>query len=119
VGRVYDKPVIQLDFLPTALAAAGVDLPSEARAEGVDLLPFLTGKNDSQPHSTLYWRFGEQMAIRQGDWKLVRYDPVMDGMKGKATKAKLYNLAKDIGESKDLIEAEPDKAKALQAAWDE
>jgi hypothetical protein len=59
------------------------------------------------------------MAIRQGDWKLVRYDPVMDGMKGKATKAKLYNLAHDIGENKDLIEAEPAKAKALQAAWDE
>jgi arylsulfatase A-like enzyme len=59
------------------------------------------------------------MAIRQGDWKLVRYDPVVDGMKGTATDAKLYNLADDIGESKDLIKSEPDKAKALQAAWEE
>jgi hypothetical protein len=59
------------------------------------------------------------MAIRQGDWKLVRYDPVVDGMKGTATDAKLYNLADDISENKDLIKSEPDKAKALQAAWDE
>ena len=23
------------------------------------------------PHETLYWRFGDQWAIRKGDWKLV------------------------------------------------
>jgi hypothetical protein len=40
-------------------------------------------------------------------------------MKGKATPARLYNLANDIGESEDLIKSEPQKAKALQAAWDE
>jgi arylsulfatase A-like enzyme len=117
--RVYDKPVIQLDILPTALAAADVNLPPDAHEDGVDLIPYLNDKKTDGPHSTLYWRFGDQMAIRQGDWKLVRYDPVMDGLKGSATDAKLYNLASDIGESKDLLEAEPQKAKELQAAWDE
>jgi arylsulfatase A-like enzyme len=119
VGKVYEKSVIQLDILPTVLTAADVKISADAHIEGVDLMPYLTNKNNGKPHSTLYWRFGEQMAIRQGDWKLVRYDPVMDGLKGKATKSKLYNLANDIGESKDLIKAEPQKAKALQAAWDE
>jgi arylsulfatase A-like enzyme len=119
VGQVYDKPVIQLDILPTALAAADVKVPADAQLDGVDLLPYLNDKNKDKPHSALYWRFGDQMAIRQGDWKLVRYDPVVDGMKGTATDAKLYNLADDIGESKDLIKSEPQKAKELQAAWDE
>jgi arylsulfatase A-like enzyme len=59
------------------------------------------------------------MAIRQGDWKLVRYDPRVDGMTGRATESKLYNLADDIGESKDLMDEQPEKAAALQAAWDE
>jgi arylsulfatase A-like enzyme len=118
-GKVYDKPVIQLDMLPTALAAAGVKIPADAKLDGVDLLPYLNDKDKGTPHSALYWRFGDQMAIRQGDWKLVRYDPVVDGMKGSATEAKLYNLADDIGESKDLTKSEPQKAKALQAAWDE
>jgi hypothetical protein len=58
------------------------------------------------------------MAIRQGDWKLVRYDPAVEGGKGLATGTKLYNLANDIGERENLIEDEPEKAKALQAAWD-
>jgi hypothetical protein len=49
----------------------------------------------------------------------VRYDPRVDGMTGRATEAKLYNLAADIGESNDLMGEEPEKAKQLQAAWDE
>jgi arylsulfatase A-like enzyme len=118
-GRVYEKPVIALDILPTALAAADIKLPSDAKRDGVNLLPYFNGKKTDEPHSTLYWRFGDQMAIRQGDWKLVRYDPVVDGMKGTATDAKLYNLASDIGESKDLMKSEPQKAKELQATWDE
>jgi len=118
-GKVYDKPVIQLDILPTALAAADVKLPADSQLDGVNLLPYLNDKNKHKPHSTLYWRFGDQMAIRHDDWKLVRYDPVVDGMKGTATPARLYNLANDIGESKDLIKSEPQKAKELQADWDE
>jgi arylsulfatase A-like enzyme len=118
-GRVYKNPVISLDILPTVLAAADVKTPPDARLDGKDLLPYLNGKNGERPHDTLYWRFGEQMAIRQGDWKLVRYDSVMDGLKGAATGPKLYNLASDIGESKDLFKSEPDKAKSLQTAWDE
>ena len=117
-GKLYESPVIQLDILPTALAAAGIDFSSEKKLDGVDLLPYFNGEEKTEPHDTLYWRFGPQMAIRRGDWKLVRYDPVIDGDTGKATEAKLYNLKTDIGESRDLINDEPEKAKELQAAWD-
>lgn len=117
-GKLYEKPVIQLDILPTALAAAGVKVPAEAKLDGVDLLPYFNGRKSDGPHDTLYWRFGPQMAIRRGDWKLVRYDPTADGATGRATDAKLYNLKDDIGETRDLIQAQPQKAKELQAAWD-
>lgn len=118
-GKVYDRPVIQLDIVPTALAAAGVELPADAQVEGVNLLPYLQGESDGAPHDALYWRFGQQMAIRQGDWKLVRYDATVDGMPGQFTEPKLYNLASDIGEANDLRQQEPERATALQAAWDE
>ena len=42
-GKVYEQPVIQLDFLPTALAAAGVERKAEWKLDGVDLLPYLKG----------------------------------------------------------------------------
>jgi arylsulfatase A-like enzyme len=118
-GKLYDQPVIQLDLLPTALAAARVEAPSDAGIDGVNLLPYLSGENAESPHGALYWRFGQQMAIRQGDWKLVRYDPRVDGGTGRATESKLYNLAADIGENNDLMDEEPQRAVALQAAWDE
>ncbi|MCI0333832.1 MAG: sulfatase, partial [Planctomycetes bacterium] len=117
-GKVYDQPVIQLDILPTALAAVGVNAPSDSAIDGVNLFSYLSGAREGSPHDALYWRLGPQMAIRQGDWKLVRYDPAVDGMKGRATEAKLYNLANDIGETNDLIEEELQRAAALQAAWD-
>ncbi|MEY4033982.1 MAG: hypothetical protein RL492_1176 [Verrucomicrobiota bacterium] len=119
---VYDSPVVQLDLHATALAAAGVTVGPEAKLEGVDLLPYFSGAKKEAPHDALYWRFGAQMAIRQGDWKLVRYDGNADTNTGKAqpvSTVKLYDLSKDIHEDKDLAAEQPEKVKQLQARWDE
>ena len=118
-GRAYELPVIQLDILPTALAAAGVEVASHDSLDGVDLLPYLTAKNPAPPHETLYWRLGPQIAVRHGDWKLVRYDTVVEGApEFGVTPPRLYNLAKDIGETNDLAASNPDKLKELQGLWD-
>jgi arylsulfatase A-like enzyme len=118
---VYNEPVIQLDAHATALAAAGIEIRPDWKLDGVDLLPFLTGKKSGSPHDILYWRFGAQMAIRSGDYKLVRYDSNADTRTGRVepvTGAKLYNLADDIQESKDLASATPEKVRELQSKWD-
>ena len=118
---VYEKPVIQLDLHAAALAAAGVEVKPEWKLDGVNLLPFLSGENPAAPHDALYWRFGEQMAIRMGDYKLVRYDSNADtrtGQRQPVTAAKLYDLAADIGETKDLATDQPEKLKELQSRWD-
>jgi arylsulfatase A-like enzyme len=117
-GKLYDQPVIQLDIAPTALAAARIEAPPEARFDGVNLLPYLNGEKPGTPHDALYWRFGDQMAIRQGDWKLVQYDGAVDGKRGTMSEPKLYNLASDVGEEHDLIGRHPQRAELLQAAWD-
>ena len=115
---VYSNPVLQLDLTATAFQIAGLQVPN---LDGVNLLPYLSGEKKTAPHDALYWRFGDQMAIRVGDYKLVRYDRNVDLRSGKrepATEAKLYNLANDIGETKDLAAAMPDKVKELQSKWD-
>jgi arylsulfatase A-like enzyme len=117
-GKVYELPVIQLDIHATALAAAGVDAKPAWKLDGVDLLPYLEGKNARPPHDALYWRFGEQMAIRRGDWKLVRADLATDKEFGDiADKPMLFNLAEDIGEKKDLAAAHPEKVQELAELW--
>jgi arylsulfatase A-like enzyme len=110
-GKTYDQPVIQLDICATALAAAGVRITPEMKLDGVNLLPYLNGKNRQPPHQALFWRFGRQMAIRMGDWKLVRHNL--------SEELELYNLKDDIGERKDLAKDKPDKLKELKAAWDQ
>ena len=118
-GTVYNRPVIQLDIQPTALAAAGVDIRPEWKFDGVNLLPFIAGQTTGVPHEALYWRLGEQNAVRQGDWKLVQYDLNVEsssptrGVTGK----KLYHLLKDVNESRDLAAEYPDKVKELETLW--
>jgi arylsulfatase A-like enzyme len=110
-GKTYDLPVLNLDILPTAVIAAGGKLDPSWKLDGVDLLPYLTGKQTARPHQTLYWRYGPQWAIRHGDLKLVV-------SKGGSGQPELYDLSTDIGESKDLASAQPAKVKELQALWD-
>jgi arylsulfatase A-like enzyme len=122
-AKVDDRPVIQLDILPTALAAANVPVQPEWKVEGVNLLPYVTGEKSAPPHDALYWRFGQQIAIRQGDWKLVKAPGggAEGGEKGGVATtqgAQLYNLTKDIGEQTNLADQEPEKVKELAAAWD-
>lgn len=119
-GTTYDQPVIQLDVLPTALTAAGVEVKPEWKIDGVDLLPFLTGEKKGPPHQALYWRFGPQMAIRMGDWKLVKASErgaaILEGSSDLGG-AQLFNLATDMGEKNNLAAREPDQVKRLKAAW--
>lgn len=119
-GKVYDQPIIQLDVLPTALAATGVAAKDDWQLDGVDLIPYLTGAKTGTPHEVLYWRLGQQMAIRQGNWKLVKYSTEFAGEVESTplSPPRLYDLSADIGETNDLAGTQPGKAKELTALWD-
>lgn len=120
-GKTYDRPVIQLDFLPTALAAAGAEVKPEWKLDGVNLLPFLKGESKDAPHAALFWRFGGQAAVRMGDWKLTKAAGPNEDVerKGPATLdgAKLFDLKDDLGEKTDLAAKNPERVNELTAAW--
>lgn len=110
---VYERPVISLDILPTAVAVAGGELPSDRKIDGVNLIPYFGGGIKEPPHKVLFWRAngpGGNYAARMGDWKFVRL--------GKSA-PELYNLAADIGESKNLATDEPDVLARMTAAVEE
>jgi arylsulfatase A-like enzyme len=112
-GRVLDQPVISLDLLPTALAAAGTTTDPAWKLDGANLLPLLKGDSDAAPHPEgLFWRFGDQWAVRLGDWKLAQYGS------RKLAPAALHDLAQDIGEKTNLIKSHPEKERELRAAWE-
>ncbi len=122
-GEVYKKPVSQLDFYPTFLAAAGDSKIQTQPLDGVNLLPYLNGKKDGAPHQQFFWCVGNTAAwaVRDGDWKLVLEDVDPTTLGGKYRDGsprqyalQLYNVEADPNETKDLIKENPGKVEQLQ-----
>jgi len=107
-NRVYHHPVVALDILPTAAAAAKAELPKNRAIDGVNLLPYLTGKNKQAPHEILFWRMGANYAVRKANFKLVKM----------GAKTELFDLSSDISESRDQKTERPDILKELQSEFE-
>ena len=96
-GKVYEWPVINLDVAATANALAG--LPPDEKLDGVNLMPFLTGKKSTAPHDYLYWRWRSQSSVLEFPWKLIHL--------GK-NESYLFDVTQPEGELKNLISEHPD-----------
>lgn len=102
---VYDAPVSTLDFLPTSIAAAG-GKPA-APLEGINMLPYLEGKQSPLEERMLFWRFGPELAVRSGNYKLFRpYSGVSEFVDIRENYAeKLDRKLDDAGKYQELDEA--------------
>ncbi|MBN3582981.1 sulfatase [Algoriphagus aestuarii] len=109
-GAKNDTPVSGVDFFPTLMDFAGVkeiSLP----IDGKSIRPLLEGKTIEE--RALFWHYphyGNQggepnSTIRKGDWKLIHY--------WEDDHKELYNLKSDLSEKQNLIDNNPDIAKAL------
>ena len=99
-GRVSDHPWAFWDLLPTFAELAGV--PAPAGIDGLSIAGELAGRG-APKHDYLYWEFhgrGFSHAVRFGDWKAIA--------KGLGGPIELYNLAGDLGETRDLARDKPD-----------
>lgn len=112
-GNSYKNPVSSLDIMATIVAQTNVKINPEKPLDGVDLIPFLTGKNNGAPHDYLFWRKWEQnaMAIRHGNYKLVA------NKKQDQETPELFDLSTDISESKNLKSEKLKISKDLQKEW--
>jgi arylsulfatase A-like enzyme len=102
-GKIYAQPVSSLDFAATANALAG--LPADPQLDGVNVVPFFTGKSTGAPHASLCWRFWGQAAIREGRWKYLSA-----GKLGEF----LFDMDSPNPEAKNLIASQPDQAAAMR-----
>ena len=122
-GLTYGPMIHAVDVFATALAAAGAACPGNV--DGVDLSPFLQGKQKGVPHQRLFWLTNDHKewripgrdtnlarplrAVREGVEKLVveGYSP-----------PELYDLSQDPGETNNLALARPYRVAALRQAYD-
>lgn len=103
-GEQYPYPISMLDLLPTFYALAGGSPDKLSGIDGVNLAPFITANNTLRPHKTLYWKKENRGAIRDGDWKLLRFPD---------RPAELYDLSQDMSESNDVALRHPEIVKKL------
>ena len=109
-GTTCPAPLMSIDILPTALAAAGAGRTGKLPFDGRNILPALEGKTD-KIHDQLYWSSAAgkgAWAIRAGKWKLV----------GLKDRLELFDLEADISEAKDLARKHPERVKTLKQLHD-
>jgi len=99
-GQVNDEIGVMMDILPTIMEIVGGQAPTDRPIDGKSLLPMLQD-GASSPHERVYWSYGEQLAVRQGDWKLV-LDGKLDFSRQQADAVHLANLGEDPGERSNL-----------------
>jgi arylsulfatase A-like enzyme len=119
-GTVYRQPAISFDLTATAIAAAKADA---TQIDGVDLIPFLTGKRPGAPHDALFWRsrtMSDNYGMRQGRWKFVHSTERSDrpGPRQEPAGDMLFDLASDLGERHDLARERPETVAELKRRYE-
>jgi arylsulfatase A-like enzyme len=143
-GRVVDAPAMNTDLFPTALALAGLALPSDRIIDGRDLWELLSGASDASPHEALFFFNANAIdGVRAGRFKFYRFvneyvwptpldkpntlvgrvaaayrhgDPRTGRSVALLTRFPLlYDVAADADESYDVAERHPEQARRLLA----
>lgn len=122
-GTETDRSTPLTDVLPTLAELAGAEIPEGV--DGLSLAGALDGA-EARPHRYLYWyrndphaTAGSQIAdrgrglrlceaVRQGDWKAVRFAPGRDrAVPDSRWQVELYDLRTDPGERHDVAAEHP------------
>jgi arylsulfatase A-like enzyme len=137
-GSVSEVPVTSVDWMPTLAEASGAALPDAAvqPVDGRSLLPLLRGEPAPELEERaifwftplylrgsadtaqkpvygtghLYWRGIPAAVVMKGPYKLTRF--FEDGS------LELYDVEKDPRETRNLVEAEPERVRELEARLD-
>lgn len=112
-ANVINMPVSGVDFFPTIMAYAN-NSSNVPALDGMNLRPFIDGNKEANERP-LFWHYphyanqggNPSSAVRMGDYKLI-HDLELDSYE-------LYNLKRDIGETKNLVVSLPKKATELKS----
>jgi arylsulfatase len=112
-----------LDIAATVVAlAAGEGATPPEEFDGRSLLPVLADPTAEVrgPDDVVAWEQSYARAIRMGDWRAVFATPAVPWIfaaDDSAVAWRLYNVAEDPGETRDLAADEPQRLAAMVAAW--
>jgi arylsulfatase A-like enzyme len=106
-GSSYTPPVAHIDIFATAAGAAAAPLPQDRVIDGVDLVPYVRGDANGDPHKSLYWRSGNYRTLIADGYKLQVAE--------RPNKTWLFDLTADPTEQTNLADHEPERVETLRA----
>ncbi len=97
-GSQTDAVMTTMDVMPTLVALAGGEVPSDRVIDGANVWPLISGQSDAvSPHETfLFFRGLALQAVRHGDFKLI------------LKSGHLFDLKNDLGEQNNIAALHPD-----------
>jgi arylsulfatase A-like enzyme len=105
-GRKSDAVFATIDFMPTFAKLCGFNIPDDRKIDGIDQTDLLLGKSE-KGRDTFYF---DRAGIRMGKWKYLKADAHFYGYAREDERIEvdeLYNLNKDLGETKNLALKNP------------
>ncbi|MBU2950875.1 arylsulfatase [Tamlana agarivorans] len=126
-NKTSDKVICTTDFFATCAEIAGYNMPDSEGEDSYSMLPLISGEsNNAIREYTVHHSIDGRFAIRQGDWKLA-FCPGSGGWSAPRPRdiiknklvlppLQLFNLKDDIGETKNVIDENPEVAVQLKAA---
>ncbi len=117
-GKQYDGLIANFDFYSTIASLTSHTIPDHC--DGVDLFPYLTGKQAGDAHEYLFWLNNQPddaqrrhlIAVRWQDWRLYK--------KYQKDRWQLFDLKSDPREENDVASKHPDIVKQMASrhtAW--
>lgn len=140
-NTVYEQTVSGLDIFPTLHAALNIELPDSTHIDGVNLMPYLSGEIEDNPHEWLFWTGfhlkGKPYVYDDDNSPLARHDRTYNGDNtgwavryknwklryyGRSDQYGLFNLDSDIGETNNVAGEHPELVEKMTRqffAWHE
>ena len=125
-GLVSDSHVMHCDIFSSLLDAAGLTVPEsngKNPVRGMSLLPhMLSDGKTSVPERTMIFELWGNIGVRRGDYKLWAsvgrdYSPDWDALEAEISQKdlELFDLQRDVAETKDLRTEHPEMYASLKA----
>ncbi len=106
-GWKSDELIVGMDLLPTVMDIVGVDISKKRKLDGISIKDHLLNQAD-MPERRVFFGYEPKLgtAMRDGNWK----------MQTKGDVVELYDLSKDIKETRNIADKHPKRTKEMKAA---
>lgn len=117
-GETRDQLVMEMDWFPTIAELTGAKVTE--KIDGKSMMPIIKNNGKSK-HDVVYWQVGtysdnrSQWAVRKGSWKLIGnvIEPNKGNKKMDLPDLFLVNLDKDVSETNNVADQNPEKLAEL------